>query len=243
MAHKTYIMTNTSKSFTTTNYKRFRYLESNRPIVESHVLALARSIEEHGLLEPVRCTENWEIIDGQNRVKACELINHPVEVLVRSTLSVEQIAEINKVRRNWNIMDWAHHWSTKKNEHYKLFLEAVRLYPRMPKGMIMKCCALQQTNLRVFRQGNFEVPDFTSSLELMRIVDDVMYHGIDYNTAHVNALLMMHKQGVKHKEIMHKLRTVPESFLIAKPRNMRDARRIWQDIMNYKRRTNLFSFE
>ena len=64
------------------NYTKFTLLDDNRDINDVHVEALAKSMKKSGQLMPIIVNENLEVLDGQHRLKACELLGLPVAYVV-----------------------------------------------------------------------------------------------------------------------------------------------------------------
>lgn len=62
--------------FKTKDYDSFLVITSNREVNKAHVKKLAQSIRRRNLLflRPVICTPAMEVIDGQHRIAACQLL-------------------------------------------------------------------------------------------------------------------------------------------------------------------------
>lgn len=104
----------------TSDYKQFKFLDCNRPIVKNHVDRLRMSIEMNNLLHlrPIMVNENMEIIDGQHRLAAAEQLNIPVYYIVDKKISDNDLIDINNIQRNWSMLDYYNYWLNKGKEEY-----------------------------------------------------------------------------------------------------------------------------
>ena len=78
-------MTKILKSF---EYKKFKFMVGNRAINDRHVNNLVKSIEKNGLIMNPSCVnEKSEIVEGQHRLMACEILNYD------GTLKIETLEQ------------------------------------------------------------------------------------------------------------------------------------------------------
>ena len=66
----------------TSNYGMFKFLDQNRETMDKHIADLAASIKESGQIHAIVVNDKFEIIDGQNRFKACKLLGVPVMYII-----------------------------------------------------------------------------------------------------------------------------------------------------------------
>ncbi len=110
------------KTQKTTNYDLFRFIKSNRPVYDSHVLNIAKAIERRDLTEanPILVNEKMEVIDGQHRLAACKLLSIPVfyHTIELNGSSDKTIIDLNCLQHVWRINEFVHHFTMKGKEDY-----------------------------------------------------------------------------------------------------------------------------
>lgn len=98
---------------TTTDLSVFKPLDSNREISALHVRCLAESMRERILYAPLYVNEEMEILDGQHRLAALQLLEKeglPVKVTFikfkDKTYDASVLGAYNTNASNWNISDF-----------------------------------------------------------------------------------------------------------------------------------------
>jgi len=71
---------------------------------------------------PVVINENWEVIDGQHRIKALEQLGWPIFYTVRDNLNLNDVRAINIGHRNWTWRDYAISFAELGNKNYERLL-------------------------------------------------------------------------------------------------------------------------
>jgi hypothetical protein len=115
-----------TKFIRTLDYDRFRFFNTNRNIVESHVRKLMASISEIGLLEEITINEDYYIIDGQHRFEALKRMSEHIVAKIKIGASSDSIIPVNIVRRGWSIMDYITHYSEAGNQDYIHIREVIQ---------------------------------------------------------------------------------------------------------------------
>lgn len=115
-----------TKFIRTLDYDRFRFFNTNRKIVESHVRKLMASISEIGLLEEITVNEDYYIIDGQHRFEALKRMSEHIVAKIKIGASSNSIIPVNIIRRGWSIMDYITHYSEAGNQDYILIREVIQ---------------------------------------------------------------------------------------------------------------------
>ena len=115
-----------TKFIRTLDYDRFRFFDTNRNIVESHVRKLMASISEIGLLEEITVNEDYYIIDGQHRFEALKRMSEHIVAKIKIGASSNSIIPVNIIRRGWSIMDYITHYSEAGNQDYILIREVIQ---------------------------------------------------------------------------------------------------------------------
>ena len=76
----------TNKILKTTEYTMFKFIKGNRPINYTHVGNLVNSIKEKDLAMPIIVDQDMNVVDGQHRLKAYEILSKPVTYIVKKDL-------------------------------------------------------------------------------------------------------------------------------------------------------------
>lgn len=84
----------------TTDYSLFKILPFNRPLIPKYIQKLVTSIQEKNTLSynPLLVNKKMEVIDGQRRLKAAEILSLPIFYLVLDEAGLREI-----ILRNANI--------------------------------------------------------------------------------------------------------------------------------------------
>ena len=90
--------------YSSSDYDLFYYLDYNRPIKETRMMKIARSIERVGQQEPGIVSEKGAVLSGQGRLEACRFLGIPYEYIIthhdasHDDETVEIMLEIHKVQ-------------------------------------------------------------------------------------------------------------------------------------------------
>lgn len=114
-----------NKIYLTKDYSIFKKLEQNRNTSSSHVGKLCVSIKQKNLLcdFPITVNRQYEILDGQHRLEACQQLDLPVWYKFSVEMDVEDITTINSMFKGWTLRDYLNKEIGKKNENYIKFKE------------------------------------------------------------------------------------------------------------------------
>lgn len=226
----------------TNKYDLFKFNKLNRVINEAHVLNLARSIEEHGNLTyvmPVVVDENMEVIDGQHRVKACEIADVPVYYVVGGDMTIDDVRVINTKQRNWTIDDYIASYAAQGDESYKTYQELREEFNAQHNVLMyaIEGGVRRQTPLKRLRNGELQ---FNDSQDIIRVRDllDLTYklasmvggHG---NRSFLFALMKaIMNERVDNKRLEDKFKKYGSS-LYKRYLQLDDNIRLVEDIYNY----------
>jgi len=97
----------------TTEYNKFKFLDSNRDIDPHRVDYLAKCIQENNLLEmyPILCDQDLNIYDGQHRFLAAQKLNIPFYYTINSKIQTKDLVHLN------NQVSW------KKQDFFKFYVQ------------------------------------------------------------------------------------------------------------------------
>ena len=98
-----------SRVFYESDYSKFQFLPANRPIKQPRIDRLVGLLNQpRGQLNPVIINENWEVIEGQHRVKACKALNIPVMCVMCHGAKIDDCVVMNNTQDRWNFYDYLH---------------------------------------------------------------------------------------------------------------------------------------
>lgn len=109
--------------FSTTDYKKFKFLETNRELRLPHVEELKASIQDHPLDKPIDVNENFEIIDGQHRYMAWWDLGMPIIYIIHKGWGAKEVPILNTNQKNWNPSDFVKMYSESGNDNYIKYKE------------------------------------------------------------------------------------------------------------------------
>lgn len=121
--------------FKTTEYGKFKFIDTNRKVGDCK--ALKKSIMRLDLTpwNPIKVTPNFEIIDGQNRFKACMELKKPIYYTIIDVPGIDVddvITTLNTVQKNWNLNDYVAMYTKKGVKNYVDFAQFVEYHHIQP---------------------------------------------------------------------------------------------------------------
>ena len=115
--------------FSSKKYDSFNRLAGNRDIDPKNVKKLTNSIKANGYKksQPIILDEDFNIIDGQHRFRACQDLGLPVYFTIEKTDdSLKLTQDLNKDQKNWSIIDYVKSYSERKFEDYNRLLKLIQ---------------------------------------------------------------------------------------------------------------------
>lgn len=163
--------------YVTKDYSSFRSIVSNREVNKSHVKKLAQSIRKKNLLfiRPVIVNDRMEIIDGQHRVAACELLGEQVHY-IKVNLTKEDIAVLNTAQKNWTMMDFINFYAIEGRKEYREFCKLINKYPLMSVTTLMRLCG----NSKNVRQGQINISNISRARQISCWVEQLRNKRLDF---------------------------------------------------------------
>ena len=108
----------------TEDYSIFKAMDANRQVNLNHVNNLIRSMDTNGaLVNPVIVNENYEIIDGQHRLRASLELGLPVYYLMVEGYGIKEVHALNLNQKNWSNQDYLEAYANDGNVNYQRLLE------------------------------------------------------------------------------------------------------------------------
>lgn len=128
--------------FETSDYSIFKKLPGNRD--PKSVSKIIESINEVGYIpSPVCVNERMEVIDGQNRIEACQRLNIPVLYYIVESIGIKEARQMNIGRKDWKPIDYVNSYADTGNENFIRFRNLMNEsgYP------VQELCAICKGNI------------------------------------------------------------------------------------------------
>lgn len=228
----------------TMNYKQFKQFKQvigNRGISERHVTSLLKSISKRDMLRynPGIVTTNKEIIDGQHRERAAELLKRPyyyIEIDEVEAAGLEEVQQLNTYNKAWIVGDYLDSYIVKGKQDYVEFKAFIDHYKLSVEGGFILLFGQNTTALyHKFRAGDlrFTQEQMDEARELGDLLVDIKKYMTEGNYRRVylmKAVRMIYAKGLK-KRFLTKLdlsqKRLPLQF------SLRDYLRMFEDILNW----------
>jgi hypothetical protein len=194
----------------TKKYEKFNLVVGNRPLRESHIQKLMRSIREENLLSvrPILVNQKLDVIDGQHRLEAAKRLGVSIFYIMEKGIDVNQARTINRNTKTWSVTDFMHSYAdlgvdsyeeyrrlknrTNFSHHVLLRLLSTKPYKRVRKD---------------FKQGDFVIDNKEHMEKIYKQVKDfaAFYDG----TGRTSFVLAIHELNsnelYSHRRMMAKL--------------------------------------
>mgnify|MGYP003393072818 CR=1 FL=1 len=123
----------------TKDYSQFKSITSNRDVNRVHVKKLSESIKARNLLwaKPPLVNEKNQIIDGQHRLEACELVKEPFFYLVAEGLNKQDMAILNTNQKNWTGADFINFYTIEGKKDYVELSKLINKYEDLKVSMLI----------------------------------------------------------------------------------------------------------
>lgn len=205
------------KIHTESNYKQFRILKGNRPLVPGKVKKLIDTVKSGlNLFQycPILVNEDMYVIDGQHRLEACKQLKFTVYYVIVPNISLVQIAQMNAVSTRWKASDFFNCFIQTGNKDYEVLKDFQTRY----NLSINAACSLLMNGSAptggdasgTFKEGKFQVRHKEKAEKIMKAVYDysqcVEDDKILGNRNFIRAIqILLATEPYKHKEVVDKL--------------------------------------
>lgn len=201
---------------TSKNYREFRFLKGNRPLVPSKIKKLIESVNSGlNLFEysPILVNAEMFVIDGQHRLEACKKLGLPVYYCVVPKISLLQIAQLNATATRWKTSDFFNCFIQTGNKDYEilqLFQDKYSLSTNTAVQLLMNGSLNEGgTGSHLFKEGKFKVAHQEKAEKIMRSVNDYSKVADDQilkNRSFIKAIqMLLSSSDYKHGEVIEKL--------------------------------------
>jgi hypothetical protein len=229
------------KTYNTTDYDKFKYVLSNRPVAEHHVKEIMAEIQRKDLTaeNPVKVTRSYEIMEGQHTAEACKRLNIPV-YYIYTKMTDSDIGKYNSVQKSWSYDNILNHYCVKGVEDYRILAGFRRRHPYPLSTIIILLSGRNTKKLMTeFRNGEFTitqrldtVEELLSQIGEFKEYNDKIYRHRTFVLAYIDVLT---HPDFDHTTFIHKLSLSPNRFVKCDSR--KEYFRMIEDIYN-KRNNN-----
>ena len=157
------------------DYSMFKFLDQNRETMDRHIADLAASIKESGQIHAIVVNDKFEIIDGQNRFKACKLLGIPVMYLQNKTASIKDVILMNNTQVGWKMRDYLRCFSNKKHDNYAEYVDVNNFMEEYKLNFSITLYLLSDARSdeygRVaFKKGTFKVKNMAKAKKMANVL-------------------------------------------------------------------------
>ena len=104
------------------NYSEFKDITGNRNINPLHLSRLIDSMKEEHLISPIIVNQDYQVIDGQHRLRACKELNLPVHYIVQNGYNLTHIQRYNQNSKDWKMIDFISGYAELGNKDYQYLI-------------------------------------------------------------------------------------------------------------------------
>ena len=152
----------------TINYFQFNKIESNRPVDKKHVAELVAKIKKKNMLHlyPMLVNLSMDIIDGQHRLAAAEVLGEYIYYQVDGDISKSDIAGVNASSKKWTINDYINYYAVEKREGFDVLSSFMINNPLMPPStvMMMLSSSGNRRDVSGLKEGCVDVSNYQRAL-------------------------------------------------------------------------------
>lgn len=147
--------------YSSRDYGKFKLIEANRAESTNHIKNLIASISGNPELSrsrPILINGRFEIIDGQHRFQAWQMLGLPVYYSIEKTADIGTARSLNSTQRNWRIIDYLRSYVSEGNEIYSKINEIWEEYP-IPLTQLLWFLSGRpgHSNIPLFKGGEFKL--------------------------------------------------------------------------------------
>ena len=146
----------------------FKELKGNRVVNKAHVKRLAETIStdvDKTKYHPLLVNENMEVIDGQHRLEAFEMLKIPAYYIQEAGLKLDDAQTLNKLAKPWAPIDYARSYADLGNNNYQHYLDFKDEY-KLNHDILMRYLHLSSITTEMFRAGKLKVRSLQDSRDL-----------------------------------------------------------------------------
>lgn len=154
--------------FETNDYSKFKMILGNRRIKQSKVDNLVKKMRRKGWLKTVEITVNelFEIIDGQHRFIAVQLLGISFRYKIVKNTGIEEVRETNEGSNNWSLSDYIPSYSSKGIKSYVQLENFKRDFPELNLSICQMLLSNSMGNpsRELFESGDWKIKDYNTGI-------------------------------------------------------------------------------
>lgn len=165
--------------FITSDYGIFEKLQGNRDVKDERVAAIIDSINSVGYQPvPILVNEHLEVVDGQGRLRACEMLGLPIYFTIKPGIGINECVAMNIKMKNWDIYDFINSYATQGKSDYIRLLEYCEKLPDLTAIEVALCLsdAYSKNIDRPLRDGYYKMMDTDENISLLSFIQKVKPH-------------------------------------------------------------------
>lgn len=205
----------------TRDYSQFNFLDTNRQIANSHVKKLAEAMREKpqtNKVRPILVNEKMQVIDGQHRLKACEMLSFPVYYVIGKGLTTKDAQHLNAIQKNWSPLDYAQSYATAGDDNYQTYLafrDRFRLSHSTTLTYLTQSIAAGNI-AEPFRAGYFKVKNVKKAEKLCKQLIEVGAYIKDYRQSKFGQayMLLASHPNYNHKRFLSRAEKYQAKFIV-----------------------------
>lgn len=160
----------------TKDYKSFRVLNGNRPVNTKHVSKLVQSMKKNLYDSPIQVNERMEVVDGQHRLAALQLLGLPVSYYISKGSNLNTVQVLNSHSMNWNPTDYLESYISKGKQEYIEYKNFIDKYNLTHSIALHLLTGISKNANAEFNSGNLKIKNLkwaSSVAEKINIVSQV----------------------------------------------------------------------
>lgn len=232
----------------TSDYKKFKHIDGNRQVIDSHVLRLVRSFEQRYLVRIIIVNEKFQVIDGQHSLEGAERTGKPVRYVVVPGYGLKEVQIYNTNVATWKKSDYLQSYADLGLEPYLLMQEFMNDYPEFGIGATeviltqlyrgsnntVSTAPGKKLTVKTFEEGGLEIPDYEQS---KLIADKILefkpfYQGFNRLVFVRTILTLLKHPAYNHKQMISKLGY--QSTKLVDCSNVEQYKMLLEDIYNFR---------
>lgn len=229
-----------NKVLSSTDYKKFSFIDSNRELRLQHVEELKVSISACPLNKAIDVNEKLQIIDGQHRYMAWWELGLPIIYIIHKGWGPKEVPILNTNQKNWNPSDFVKMYGDLGNDNYLKYKEFVELYGFTHGANLLLLNGSshggRNNSNKTFCEGNFVIKKWNAAnITAKNIIDFKQYYAGYKRTSFVTAYLKIASDGnFDHSILMEKM--VYQSRKLVDCTSIEEYYEILREVYNFKNR-------
>jgi hypothetical protein len=174
-----------TKVYETMDYDKFSFIEGNRPVSESHVNNIMKSMKKGELISPIIVNENKQITEGQHRFTSWKRLGKSVKYIIGKGYGIKETQTYNSNQKNWNLDTVIQSYADLGYKDYIKILEIKDKYKGLSKkGIATSICisllcgmTRRDTNLtKTVKNGDFKVTSLQYATKILDAIEKIQFY-------------------------------------------------------------------